>query len=475
MPTVLAPLDLVKNELRQARVQNLASAPGSPVTGQIYYSTADNKLYWYNGSAWVAAEPGTPTLDWAEVADMVASAPGDTASEGVLSEIARGDHRHARTDAYGAAGDLANVDAAAENAGAATTISRGDHKHALSVGTPIASAVGDTVADGTANTAARSDHRHPREAFGAVTAETSFGAATNNGAATTVARSDHTHGTPTHDGAAHSAISRSSLTAPTADISNGGFKITNLGTPTADTDAAPKGYVDGVAAGIAWKDTVRAATTVAGTLASSFENTDVIDGVTLATGDRILIKNQAAGQENGIYTVNASGAPTRATDADVVAEILQAAVFVQEGTANADTGWVMTTNLPITLNTTALTFVQFTGAASITAGNGLTQTANTIDVVAGTGIVANANDVAVLRTDANGRVPLKFAASYGDGAATSFNIDHNLNSLDVLVQCFRNSDGVEVEVDKTRSTVNRVVLVHAVAPTSNQYRVIVYG
>jgi hypothetical protein len=409
MPSYLAPINLNKNELQNARVQNLGSAPGSPVTGQMYYDTGVNKLQWYNGSAWVAAEPGTPTLDWGEVADMVASAVGDTASEGVLAEISRADHRHAR------------------------------------------------------------------EGFGAVTADTSFGAGSANGSAVTVARSDHSHGSPAHLAAAHSAITVNNLAVPTADVSWGGFKITNLADPTAGTDAANKQYVDGVAAGIAWKDTVRAATTGAGTLATSFANGQVIDGVTLATNDRILIKNQAAGQENGIYFVNAAGAPTRALDADSVAEILQAAVFVQEGTANADTGWVMTTNLPITLNTTALTFVQFTGAASITAGNGLTQTANTIDVVGGTGIVANANDVAVLRTDANGRVPLKFAQSYGDGAATTYNIDHNLNSLDVLVQVFRNSDGVEVEVDKTRSTVNRVVLVHAVAPTSNQYRAVVYG
>lgn len=475
MPSYLAPINLNKNELQNARIQNLGSAPGSPVTGQMYYDTGTNKLYWYNGSAWVAAEPGTPTLDWAEVADMVASAPGDTVSEGVIAEISRGDHRHARTDAYSGTADLANVDAAAEAAGSATTVSRGDHKHALSVGSPIASAVGDTSADGTANTAARSDHRHAREAFGSVTAQTSFGASSNNGAATTLSRSDHVHGTPTHVGSDHTAISVSSLSAPTADVGWGGFKITNLGDPVSGSDAANKQYVDGVAAGIAWKETVRAATTAAGTLASSFENTDVIDGVTLATGDRILIKNQAAGQENGIYTVNASGAPTRSTDADSVADILQAAVFVQEGTTNADSGWVMTTNLPITLNTTVLTFVQFTGLGSITAGNGLTQTGNTIDVVAGTGMVANANDVAVLRTDANGRVPLKYAANYGDGAATSFNIDHNLNSLDVIVQVFTVSSGVQVEVDVTRSTVNRVVLVHSVAPTSNQYRVICYG
>jgi hypothetical protein len=476
MPTFLAPIDLSKNELRNARIQNLASAPGSPVPGQIYYDSALNKLYWWNGSSWVAAEPGTPTLDFAETADMVGSSPGDTADGGVGIEISRADHRHARTDAYAAVAQLADVDAAAENAGASTTISRGDHKHALSVGTPVASAVGDTVADGTANTAARSDHRHPREAFGNVSAQTSFGASSNNGSLATISRSDHAHGTPTHDSAAHSGVALSSLSVPVASVAFNNQKITGLGTPTADTDAATKGYVDSVAAGIAWKDTVRAATTAAGTLATGFENTDVIDGVTLATGDRILIKNQAAPAENGIYTVNASGAPTRATDADSASDILNAAVFIQEGTVNADTGWVMTTNAPITLGTTGLTFVQFTGAASFTAGAGLTQTGNTIDVVAGTGIVVNANDVQVNRTGTNGaHVPLKHAQAIGDGAATSIAVTHNLGTVDVIVQVFQASGGAEVEVDVTRTSTTQVTLGFAVAPASNALRVVVLG
>lgn len=107
---------------------------------------------------------------------------------------------------------------------------------------------------------------------------------------------------------------------------------------------------------IAWKRPVRAATTTAGTLASSFEDGDVVDGVTLATGDRILIKDQAAGATNGIYTVNATGAPTRAVDFDSDEEAFGAATFVSEGTANGNKVFVCTTNEPITLDTTALVF-----------------------------------------------------------------------------------------------------------------------
>lgn len=129
---------------------------------------------------------------------------------------------------------------------------------------------------------------------------------------------------------------------------------------------------------------VRVATTVAGTLASSFENGDTVDGVVLATGDRILLKNQAAGATNGIYVVAASGAPTRAVDFDSSAEVLpNTMVVVSEGTTNADTVWQLTTDAPITLDTTALVFAQFGGlttpAMVAIAESVLSGTAATID------------------------------------------------------------------------------------------------
>lgn len=186
----------------------------------------------------------------------------------------------------------------------------------------------------------------------------------------------------------------------TADQSMGGFKLTNLAAPVGANDAARKADVDAAANGLDLKASVRAATTVAGTLSTSFENTDVIDGVTLSTGDRILIKNQAAGAENGIYTVNASGAPTRATDADSSSEVTGGMyTFVEEGTTNADTGWVMTNNGAITLGTTALAFTQFSGAGAITAGDGLTQTGTTINAVGTANRIVVAADSIDIGTD----------------------------------------------------------------------------
>jgi hypothetical protein len=164
-------------------------------------------------------------------------------------------------------------------------------------------------------------------------------------------------------------------------IAMGTNKITGLGTPTDGTDAATKNYVDSAAQGIDWKASVRAATTANVTLASDLENGDVLDGVTLATGNRILVKNQSTGSENGIYVVKASGAPDRSTDADLAAELTSNfAVFVEEGTLNADQGYVLTNDGAITIGTTALAFTQFTGLGQIVAGTGLDKTGNTLDI-----------------------------------------------------------------------------------------------
>jgi len=154
--------------------------------------------------------------------------------------------------------------------------------------------------------------------------------------------------------------------------------------PSGSTDVVTKGYLDGVTAGLDVKDSVRAASAAAGTLSSDFANGSTMDGITLATNDRILIKDQASGAENGIYTVNASGAPTRATDFDANSEVTGGAfTFVEEGSANADSGFVMTNDGAVTVGTTALTFTQFSGAGMITAGAGLTKSANTINAFSG--------------------------------------------------------------------------------------------
>ena len=169
-------------------------------------------------------------------------------------------------------------------------------------------------------------------------------------------------------------IKRTGTVAFTGAQSMGGFKLTNVGTPVANTtDAATTAYVDAAIAALSAffdnKPSVRVATTAAGTLATSFENGDIVDGITLATGDRILIKNQAAPAENGIYTVNATGAPTRATDMDAWTEVPGALVAVEVGTTNADTVWLCSADQGGTLETTAINWQQIPTSAGLLNSN----------------------------------------------------------------------------------------------------------
>jgi phage-related tail fiber protein len=181
------------------------------------------------------------------------------------------------------------------------------------------------------------------------------------------------------------------MAAPTATVSLNAQKISNLADPTGAQDAATKAYVDATRQGLDVKDAVRAATTASITLNA----TQTVDGVALIAGDRVLVKDQSTASANGIYVV-AAGAWTRAVDADSSAKVTPGMfTFVEEGTVNADTGWVLTTNSTITLGTTSLAFTQFSGAGQVTAGAGLTRTGNTLDIGAGTGIQINADDVAL--------------------------------------------------------------------------------
>lgn len=240
-----------------------------------------------------------------------------------------------------------------------------------------------------------------------------------------------------------------SATANTANTlalrdANGRFQAAD---PSAAQDVATKAYVDAIQQGIAWKASVRAATTTAGTLASSFANGSVVDGVTLATGDRILIKNQSTTSENGIYTVNSSGAPTRATDADTAAELKQAAVFVQEGTTNSDTGWVCTVDGAITVGTTGLTFVQFTSASVNFASAAEAEAKSLTNKAVPPSALTNFGRVYTTQIT-------------GDGTTTSWTVTHNLNTRAVNVSISEAASPYdEVVTGNSRTTVNAIAIV----------------
>lgn len=169
----------------------------------------------------------------------------------------------------------------------------------------------------------------------------------------------------------------SSFAAATAALSMNSQKITNLAAPTDASDAATKAYVDAARSGLDVKDSVRVATTANITLSGE----QTIDGVAVVAGNRVLVKNQNTESQNGIY-VAAAGSWSRASDFDADAEVTPGAfTFVESGTTNADSGWVLTTDGAITVGSTSLTFAQFSGAGTITAGDGLTKSGSTINAV----------------------------------------------------------------------------------------------
>ena len=210
------------------------------------------------------------------------------------------------------------------------------------------------------------------------------------------------------------------MAAPTGAVSMNSQKITGLADPTGDNDAANKGYVDGVAQGLDVKDSVVATTTANGTLSTAFANGQSIDGVTLQTGDRILIKNQTTASQNGIYNVNASGAPSRTTDMATGANAAGAFVFVEQGTVNAENGFTCTSDTgSAVVGTNNLTFAQFSGAGQVIAGDGLDKSGNTlsVDLKANGGLVIESTEIAV-KLDASS-ITGTLAISDGGTGATS--------------------------------------------------------
>ena len=186
------------------------------------------------------------------------------------------------------------------------------------------------------------------------------------------------------------------FTAPNSAVSLNSQKITNLADPTADADAANKGYVDGVAQGLDIKDSVRAATTANITISTALNNGDTLDGVSLSTNDRVLVKDQSSASENGIYIVGSS--PARADDMASGADAAGAFMFCESGTVNGDNGFVCSSDKgSAVVGTNNLTFVQFSGAGQVIAGDGLDKSGNTlsVDLKSNGGLVIESTEIAV--------------------------------------------------------------------------------
>jgi hypothetical protein len=308
------------------------------------------------------------------------------------------------------------------------------------------------------------------------------------------------------------------MAAPTAAVGFNSQRITGLTDPSGAQDAATKNYVDNSVAGLKWKAPVRVASTASITI-NPGGTTLTIDGVALANGDRVLLKDQSTASQNGIYLIGGIGtsvSTTRTTDADTAAELDGAAVLVEEGTANSDTQWVLTTNAPITLGTTGLTFSHFGGTTAVTAGLGLVQNGNALDVnVDASSIEINADTLRVkaagitnamlagsidLTTKVTGALPIgnggtgqttaKLARESGLGSAgyyssathgasatiTITQATHGLRaSRGLLVQVQEEASGDVVIANVSVASSGDVTVVFAASQSANTIRVTIIG
>jgi hypothetical protein len=526
----LVSIDLNKNELQNAVIQNLATAPATPLAGQVYYNTTDNQLYIYNGTRWevagnavtsgtLAARPAAATVDAGTIY---------YATDNYLFYYSNGSAWQ-QTNNFGTVTSQTAYGASSGN-GSSTDYARADHTHGTpALGTSTPTAITGTASAGTASVPSKEDHTHaftPTQNLSMATFKlTNLGTPTTSTDAATKAYADTM--LPLAGGTMSGAIAM------------GNNKVTGLGTPTSDADAATKLYVDTVAQGLNVHPASFAGTTanlnatysngtsgVGATLTNAgAQAAFATDGTSPALNARILVKDQTTTSQNGIYTLTTVGTVstnwvlTRATDFDTAAEIAGGDfTFVDTGTTLANTGWVCVNEVN-TVGTDPVIFEQFSGAGTYIAGNGLTLTGNTFAVGAGTGITVGADTVSLTNTSltvngtsialgASGTITAnttnaltlgtgltgtsfngsaavtaaidtsvvvrKYAVSIGDGSATSYTVTHNLGTRDVIVSVYESSGSyAEVMCDINHTTTNTITLLFSVAPTSNQYRVVV--
>ena len=220
------------------------------------------------------------------------------------------------------------------------------------------------------------------------------------------------------------------MAAPTGSVSLNSQTITNLSDPVNASDAATKSFVEATSQGLDVKDSCVAATTANITISTALNNGDTLDGVTLSTNDRVLVKNQSTASENGIYVVGSS--PARADDLAAGADAAGFFTFVEQGTVNADNGFVCTSNKgSAVVGTNNLTIAQFSGAGQITAGDGLDKSGNTlsVDLKANGGLVIESTEIAIdlAASSITGTLPVSKLTSV-TSTATELNVLDGITS-----------------------------------------------
>lgn len=569
-------LDLDKNELRNAVIQNLGTEPASPNSGQAIYNTVKNHFGYWNGTAWIYPGENSDQLDGQHGAYYLARAN----HTGTQLSTTISDFDEAAQDAVGgiltdtnsvdmtyddgnnqikadvkvvAAGGIeiqaTGIQLTATGVGAgtytkvtvdvkgrvttATNLVAGDlptHNHSaadittgiLAVargGTNLASYTANTLlyASGTTTLASLAAITANRALISSATGLPTASAVTNtelgyvSGVTSAIqtqlngkAATSHTHtASQITDFDTQVRTNRlDQMATPTASVSLGNQKITNLAEPTLSSDAATKNYVDSVTAGLKWKNSVKVATTANITLTAP----QTIDGVSVIAGDRVLVKNQTTANANGIYVV-AAGAWTRSTDTDAWAELVSAAVFVESGTTQADSAWTCTSDAGGTLGTTSVTWTTFAGTSVYTASLGVQKVGSDFRAAYETdSIELNGNNFRVkvdttksiertasglaVKVDgttiihSGGTLSLgsiyqtrKYAADItGNGALVDFAVTHSFNTKDIQVEVWDVATSAQVFAGVVANTVNQVTVSFAIAPVmSKVYRVVVIG
>ena len=220
------------------------------------------------------------------------------------------------------------------------------------------------------------------------------------------------------------------MAAPTGSVSLNSQTITNLADPVNTQDAATRGFVEATAQGLDVKDSCVAATTANITIATALNNGDTLDGVTLSTNDRVLVKDQSTSSENGIYVVGSS--PARAVDLAAGADAAGMFTFIEQGTTNADNGFVCTSNKgSAVVGTNNLTYAQFSGAGQITTADGIQKSGNTIsvDLKSNGGLVIESSEIAV-KLDASS---ITGTLAIGDGGTGATSASAARTSLGLVI------------------------------------------
>lgn len=247
-----------------------------------------------------------------------------------------------------------------------------------------------------------------------------------------------------------------------------GQRAQNAADGSSATDLVTLQQLQAAIRGLDWKDSVRVA--ASGNINTASPGAS-IDGVTMATNDRVLLRGQSTGSQNGIWVWNgAAVAMTRAVDADSNAEVTSGmSVSVEEGT-DADKAYMLTTNAPITLNTTSLSFsILGGGSTAKAAGNGLTEDASNYHVGAGNGITVAADAISV--------DPSIVARKYAADCAATTNpqtFTHGLGT-DIQVEIWETNEKVFPDITKAATSGGQVTIDWGSAPTAAQYRVVVFG